>query len=421
MVSNTTYPDVNTPEAIVNPGSPERCPVDHESAAQYKTPRASEVGAPAIERGTDGVWHIHGFDEAKVLLRNTHTRQAGFKAEVLDVLPSAMRRPILFQEGEAHLEQRKNTARFFTPKATEAYREAMEAIADEMVGQLKKDKRADLHQLSLGVAMRVASQVIGLTNSRIPGIEKRLDVFFGDPPDGPGKSLASFRYALWNRLHMGLFFALDVKPAIAARQRQRQDDVISYLIDQNYNSGEILIECVTYAAAGMVTTREFIALATWHLMEQPRWRERFIVGSDAERHAILHEILRLEPIVGTLMRRAEADIVIESQGTTHTIRKGDLVRVDVQAVNADESVVGEGPQALCPMREMHKQVLAPSVMGFGDGHHRCPGAYVALQETAIFLQRLLKLEGLRIEREPELVWSSTAQGYELHRVVVTVD
>lgn len=421
MVSNTTYPDVNTSETIAKNGPPERCPVDHQTAAQFKTPRASEAGAPAIEQAANGTWYIHGFDEAKAILRNTHTRQAGFKAEMLDIMPTAMRRPILYQEGEAHLEQRKNTARFFTPKATEAYREAMEMIADEMVAQLKQDKRADLHQLSLGVAMRVASQVVGLTNSTLPGIEKRLDVFFGDPPNKPRWHPATLAQALWNRLHVGLFFALDVKPAIAARQRQRQDDVISYLIDQNYNAGEIFTECVTYAAAGMVTTREFIALATWHLLEQPRWRERFVVGSDAERHAILHEILRLEPIVGTLMRRVEADIVIESQGTTHTLRKGDLVRVDVQAVNADESVVGEGPQAMCPMREMHKQVLAPSVMGFGDGHHRCPGAYVALQETAIFLQRLLKLDGLRIEREPKLVWSSVAQGYELHQFFVTVD
>ena len=417
MVSNQNLPDVATSDVNSN-GNPERCPVDH---ADYKTPRQADLGAPAIEWMKDGTWFIRGFDEAKAVLRNTNTHQAGFKAELIDILPSTMRRPILYQEGEVHLQQRKNTARFFTPKATESYRAAMEKIADEMVAQLQQSKRADLHQLSLGVAMRVASQVVGLTNSSTPGIEKRLEQFFKEPPNKPNWHPAFLGQSLWNRLHVGLFFTLDVKPAIAARQRQPQDDVISYLLEQGYNSGEILTECVTYAAAGMVTTREFIALATWHLMEKPHWRERFLVGSEAERHAILHEILRLEPIVGTLMRRVDEDIAVVSGGQTHTIRKGELVRIDLQAVNADDTVVGEGPQAMCPMRDMHKQVLAPSVMGFGDGHHRCPGAYVALQETSIFLQRLLKLPGLRIEREPKIVWSSTAQGYELHHFMVMVN
>jgi hypothetical protein len=38
----------------------------------------------------------------------------------------------------------------------------------------------------------------------------------------------------------------------------------------------------------------------------------------------------------------------------------------------------------------------------------------------VLLQRLLKLDGLRIEREPDLVWSSTASGYELHNFIVAV-
>jgi cytochrome P450 len=73
------------------------------------------------------------------------------------------------------------------------------------------------------------------------------------------------------------------------------------------------------------------------------------------------------------------------------------------------------------MRQLHKPVVMPSVIGFGDGHHRCPGAYVALQETDVLLQRLLKLDGLRIERKPDLVWSSTASGYELHNFIISCE
>ena len=62
----------------------------------------------------------------------------------------------------------------------------------------------------------------------------------------------------------------------------------------------------------------------------------------------------------------------------------------------------------------------PSILGFGDGHHRCPGAYVALQETDVLLLRLLALPGLRIERAPDITWSSTASGYELHNFMIAV-
>lgn len=60
-------------------------------------------------------------------------------------------------------------------------------------------------------------------------------------------------------------------------------------------------------------------------------------------------------------------------------------------------------------------------MSFGDGHHRCPGAYVAIQETDVFLRRLLALEGLRIERKPSVSWNDLVAGYELRGFTVAVD
>jgi cytochrome P450 len=403
--------------------TPARCPIDH---AQFKTPRNNtEPTESPITQDADAngvrIWHINDYDLAKTLLRGDSAKQAGFKAELLGSLPNESRRPILYQEGPEHLEQRKQTAKFFTPKAVSAYQPIMAQVADQMVADLQQNKRADLRQLSLGMAMRVVSEVVGLTNSTQPGIEKRLDAFFGEPGNHPRWHPKRILYTINNRLSVLRFFQVDVKPAIAARKQTPKDDLISYLIGQNYKDWEIFTECVTYAAAGMVTTREFIALALWHLMEQPQLRERYLVAGEDERHAILHEVLRLEPIVSHLKRRMTEDVTLKHNGQTFTLRAGDLVQIDVQAVNADESVVGESPQALCPGRELHKPVVMPSIIGFGDGHHRCPGAYVALQETDVLLQRLLRLGGLRIEREPELRWSSTASGYELHHFIIGVD
>ena len=416
MLSPVQLTDVKTPSQESQPQP--RCPVDH---AQYKTKRTYSTPTTPIQQGAEGVWHIYDFDLAKIILRGDDTKQAGFKAELLGAMPAEMHQPILFIEGPEHLEQRKQTAKFFTPKAVATYKPGMAQVAEDMVAQLQRDKRADLRQLSLGMAMRVVAEVVGLTDSSKPGIEKRLDIFLGDAPHPSRWDPRYWLYLLQNRISVLRFFQLDVKPAIEARKLEPKDDLISYLLTQNYKDWEIFTECVTYGAAGMVTTREFIALAAWHLLEQPELRARYLVVGEEERHAILHEVLRLEPIVAHLKRRVLQDISLESNGQTHLIRKGDLIQIHIQAVNADESVVGAGAEALCPMREMHKPVVMPSVMSFGDGHHRCPGAYVSLQETDVLLQRLLRLDGLRIERAPDISWSSTASGPELKNFWVAID
>ena len=61
-----------------------------------------------------------------------------------------------------------------------------------------------------------------------------------------------------------------------------------------------------------------------------------------------------------------------------------------------------------------------SLMSFGDGSHRCAGLYVALQETDIFLQRLLALEHLRIQQTPQIRWQRAVATYEIRNFIVTV-
>ena len=197
--------------------------------------------------------------------------------------------------------------------------------------------------------------------------------------------------------------------------------MISHLISKGYGDGEILTECLTYAAAGMVTTREFISVAAWHMLEQPPVRESYLAGDEEERHALLQEILRLEPVVGHLYRRATTDIRLELDGGTPvTIPAGSLMDLHTYAANADEAVTGEYPLIISPGRELQKNKVGPTVMSFGDGSHRCPGAFVAIQESDVFLRRLLALEDLRIERKPSVSWNDLVAGYELRGFTVAV-
>ncbi|MFJ7771222.1 hypothetical protein ACIQ1J_23195 [Streptomyces sp. NPDC097107] len=53
--------------------------------------------------------------------------------------------------------------------------------------------------------------------------------------------------------------------AVRAHRRREHDDLVSPLIAEGCSDTEILGECLTFAAAGRVTTRELIRLAACHL------------------------------------------------------------------------------------------------------------------------------------------------------------
>ena len=390
-----------------------------DQSARKTTPPNEKHASTRLERDAAGVWHVRGFAEAKTLLRSNRTRQAGFMAERVALLPDTMRPPILFQEGKAHFEQRTKTARFFTPTTTDKhYRGFMNDYADELVAELQARGRADLSALSMKLAVQVAAQVVGLTDSRVPGMAGRINAFFEQrrTQSKAGRLLEE----LLGQWRTAKFFFLDVQSAVRARRRAPKEDLISHLIEEGYSSSEILTECVTFASAGMITTREFIGVAAWHLLEHPELKTRYLSAEQAERYTLLHELLRLEPVVGHLLRRAEQDIEVESEGRSVTIPADDLIDVNLYSVNTDETAVGDAPLTLCPERERSAGVQ-PYVMSFGDGHHRCPGAFIAIQETDIFLTRLLALEGLVLERAPELSWNHVVNGYELREFWVRLD
>jgi cytochrome P450 len=198
-----------------------------------------------------------------------------------------------------------------------------------------------------------------------------------------------------------------VKPAIRLRRRRRSEDVISHLIDEGYSDTEILTECLVYGAAGMITTREFITIAAWHMMERPELRARFLAAEGEARNTLLEEILRVEPVVSRLYRRIGA---VDG-------RSGELVTVDIRAANTDTAAAGTCPHALDPDRS----TKGGAVMSFGDGEHRCPGAYVAMQESAIFLDKLLRIPGLKLVSQPELRWNAVIEGYEVRNVKIACD
>jgi cytochrome P450 len=387
------------------------------ATATRKTAREPSRHGPPIEHRGD-TWHLRSYDVVRQVLRlQEGVRQAGFNAELAS--RTGLRQPVLFEDGAAHREHRTAIARFFTPATIDAdYRAMMDEASEALIQRLRDDGRADLSDLSLELAMLVAARVVGLTDSTEPGLARRLEKIL---------SLERLERLPWLRRiwamtrvqgHVRRFLRLDVRPAIAARRERPREDVISHLISRGYKESEILIECITYGAAGMATTREFIVMAAWHLLEDEDLRARYLAGDDAERTRVLHEILRLEPVVGHLYRRTTEDLTIQLDGEDVTIPAGALLDLDVRAANADPAAVGEEPLTLRPDRERAPRVQEP-VLSFGDGAHRCPGSFLAIAESDAFLTRLLRLD-LEVVGTPSIGWNDLIEGYEVRGLEVAV-
>ena len=409
---------IHSPESI--PAASAHCPAGNQ---RKFTPR-TVMPAERIRVDEDGVWHVHGYDEVRQILRSELVKQAGFMSELVTTQGSSVIKnmPILFLEGEEHHRMRRETNKFFTPAITDKqYREFMNQFADGLIAKLVRKGRADLSNITMEMALKVAARVVGLTDSLLPGLNGRLNGLlsasteFGDENPNLIRALLAQRYLL-------AFLFLDVKPAIRTRRRNPKNDVISYLIERGYSDIEMLTECIVYGVAGMVTTREFICVALWHLMQNPGLRQRMLVGEQEERYAILHEILRLEPIVGHLTRRATHDFTIQSEGRDLIVPAGTLLDLNLYAANTDPVMAGEDSTSVCPMRPMISDVgkVPEYVLSFGDGTHRCPGAFIAIQESDIFLHKLLAIDSLRIEGDPDVNFNGIVNGYEVRHFTVAV-
>ncbi|MCX5328780.1 cytochrome P450 [Streptomyces sp. NBC_00140] len=374
-----------------------------------------------IDHGDDGTWQVRGYHAARAVLRSTDTVQAGLGIETVEKLPARIRRPVLYRDGLEHREHRRQTARYFTPRRVdEHYRELTERIARRHLNTLQNEGEAWLEDLTFGVSIDVACGVIGLTRSR-RGIQRRLERFFPEKFGKPG--LTSWHGIYWmfrqNSNWLRIYLA-DVRPAVRAHRKRPADNLISHLIAEGCSHAEILGECLTYAAAGMVTTREFISVAAWHLFTDAELRKRYTTGSESERLEVIHELLRLEPAVARLKRRTTGALNLPSTDGPVTVPGDALVEIFVDEANADPEAMGDTPTAVRPGRPTTTGRYA-AALSFGDGPHRCPGADIALMEANVFLGHLFTLEGIRMLTPPRVTFQDEIGGYVIRGLRVAVD
>ncbi|MEO6505663.1 MAG: cytochrome P450 [Terrimesophilobacter sp.] len=352
----------------------------------------------------------------QVLQARHQTTQAGFTAEAI---PKGVFRhhPILVSDGPLHDEQRKEVGRFFSPRAVTQYSMLMRSTAAILIARERKRGHCDIDSLALHYSVEVTRAVVGLEHSSARGMSSRLVRFFRQPQfditrADLGRNRKQWAKAAVNGLLPILhFWVADVRPSVRALRQAPRDNVISHLLQHGYSNLDILIECVTYGTAGMVTTREFIAMALWHLLDEDQLRERYLAADQNARHEILNEIVRLEPVVGHLYRRVHEAVTVREGTQSWTLLEGDLVDICVRQTNSDSLAVGQDPLSICPER-----TRAPGVdragLSFSDGAHKCPGKFLAVAEAEVFITALLHEHPILVTA-PQLTWDHLITGYQL--------
>jgi cytochrome P450 len=384
---------------------------DRKTARLYEEGRIFKPGAEIVYDGA----------RVKDILRSPHLVQDGLDAAAQKRLkPEEV--PLIFLDGKLHRDRRKHITSYFSPRyIKEHFEPLMRQTADMLVADLERDKRLRIDEVSWQMAVTLVGDLIGVTRGKsrdemkqtAKRIERCLYATRMRLMTGWRLKVAKLQRA-WNTM---MFWRKDVLPTVKARRKAPQDDVISTLVAENYSDTAILVDVMMLCGAGMQTTREFISMAAWHLLEKDDLREAFLAADYQGKMGILEEILRVDPIVSTLYRRAPEDL---HEKARDEFAPGTRYGVSIRHANHDPALVGENPHAIDLSRKAKLGDQAP-MMSFGNGMHRCPGSPLALNETLFLLDRLLRVPGVRLASKPQMVWEPNVSTFEISNVLVTCD
>jgi cytochrome P450 len=180
---------------------------------------------------------------------------------------------------------------------------------------------------------------------------------------------------------------------VARKEREPGDDLISRLIREHVQTGELRRETaamngIILLNAGHETTANMIALGTVALLENPEALARIRDTDDPDVIAnAVEELLRYLTIVHSLVARvATEDVEIGGQ----LVKAGEGLIMNLPAGNWDPGFA-ERPETLDLDRAVRGHIA------FGYGVHQCIGQTLARAELQIALPTLLRrLPGLRL-------------------------
>jgi cytochrome P450 len=362
-------------------------PARYQRGDQHPSWHTLRDQAPLWEQRTpagDRFWSVTRYHDVSRLLMDDR-RYSSAHGTILAVAggDTAGGRTINLMDQPAHAAVRLPTMRTMS---TRVVRERREVVRDHVRAILDGEfgaglggggETVDFAELMLHLPMAGVGEVLGIPRSVWPAIPRWA--MAGVAPADPEYATGSEGDTLRNAHHelMAMFSEL-----IRDRRRRRRDDVISVLLDLDFNGRklnehELLLNCYSFAMGAITTTPQVASHLVLAFTDRPRaWHA--VRADPALVPGTVEEALRWAAPTNHLMRRALTRVRI---GDTW-LDEGSLICAWVGSANRDERVFAD-PYTFDPARTPNPH------LAFGLGAHRCIGGPAAQVALAVLVEELV--------------------------------
>jgi cytochrome P450 len=295
-----------------------------------------------------------------------------------------------------HDELRNIVNRGFTPRRILAWEARLREVVSHYMAKIPANGPFDVvESICIPLPVTAISLLLGIDPERRDDFKRWSDTLVAtstgelrDDPIGNG--------FLDNMAELRSY----IRPIVAERRKNPQDDLISVLVDPRHegtlDENTLFGFIILLLAAGNETTTNLIGNATVALLRHPDQLDE-VAADPSLVPSLVEETLRWDGPVQMLFRNATCDTEIAGQ----KIAKGDTVIPIMGSANRDERVF---PDA----QRFDVTRVAKGHVGFGLGVHFCLGASLARLEAKVTLEALVPLLA---DRRPSIKHQEWADSY----------
>jgi len=338
-----------------------------------------------------GYWYVSRYDDANRLLRDGSLGAGRGVPDSMGItsgpLYDLMTTWMMAIDGPDHSRVRRLVSRAFTPRAVEAMRPDVQALADRLCDALETRRGGDVvADYAFPLPMEVVRMLFAIdADEWAANVTALFDPATAPADAGPLGPMGAL--AEW---FVGV---------VEARREALGTDMFSAMLapDEHgdaLSTAEAVANAVLLVTAGFETTMSMITLAVWSLLTHPEQLGALRADPSLAAGAV-EETLRFEPAALSTTRSTPHDL--EVAGTT--IPAGSNILCSVVAGNRDPRRYDEPDRF-----DITRTDVRP--LTFGAGAHACLGAALARLEGEIAVGTLVRrFPGLRLASD-ELTWQT---------------
>jgi cytochrome P450 len=327
-------------------------------------------------------WLLTKHDDVREVLRDRELWSDPRKAEPESgvrkfVYPGNDEPPMLLLDDPAHKRLRNLVNKAFTPKAVEAMRPRIAAIARDLVAAIDHAEFDLIASFAAPLPVIVIAEMLGFDTRRRDEFKALSDivvrVFFNVMRTQEDSDAAAAAQAKLDAYYTD---------AITARRQRPAGDLISAMVlaendGDTFTDAEIVGQCNLLLVAGNVTTTDLIGNGVRALIEHPNELDKLRSRPELLGNAV-EEMLRYDsPVIqsGRIANRA-----MEVRGCPAHV--GQSINVSLGAANHDPEIYDHPERFDIERADTHHQ-------SFGGGRHFCLGAPLARVEAQEAVRALL--------------------------------